>query len=161
MGEGEPGGPGRLPMNAVDCPDGLARCNGGSVLAARLAAIPRPCDRPPPQCECPWDLVAQCERGCAAEGLELVIERSLAPIQLCAPGADGGSVSVVRTTRVAPSPGSCEQGQLYRCFGRDVVACHENAIVGTCVRGCFTPEAAIEDGEPVGREAAFAVLCSR
>jgi hypothetical protein len=146
-------------MNAVDCPDGLARCRAGTVEVSRLAAIPQPCKRPPPQCDCPWELAGECERGCVAEGLELVVERSLAPIQLCAPAPD--IAAAVRSTRATPPSGGCEEGQLYRCSGADVVACHENAVVGTCVRGCFAPDAAIQAGGPVSREAAFALLCSR
>jgi hypothetical protein len=93
------------------------------------------------------------------EGLELVVDRSSAPIQLCAPGVDGGGAMVL--TRRAPAPGGCDEGQLYRCFGSDVVDCHENAVVGTCLRGCFGAEAGIPGGEPVSREAACALLCSR
>jgi hypothetical protein len=55
----------------------------------------------------------------------------------------------------------CADGQLYRCSGRDVVSCRENAIIGTCIRGCFADDAYLEDDSVLGREAAFAILCSR
>ena len=159
-GVGEaPGRPAPFPLNAVDCSDGLARCNEGVVEASRLAAIPQPCKRPPPQCECPWDRLGDCENGCSAEGSEVVIDRSLALAQLCAPGADASAV--MRMTGAVPRAATCDEGQLYRCNGADVIACREHIVIGQCVRGCFAPQASLEGSEPVNREAAFAVLCSR
>ena len=147
-------------MNARDCPDGLARCTEGNVFVSRLAAIPQPCTRPPPQCECPWERVDTCATGCAAEGSEVAIEPPLAARQLCAAPADGAA-AVLRLMGAQPAPFPCDDGQLYRCVDGDVIACHENAVVGRCARGCFASGASVEDGEPVSREAAFAVLCSR
>jgi hypothetical protein len=100
------------------------------------------------------------------------MEPSLAPRQLCALAADAATVTSVAGA-VSPPGGRtpdgsgrhetvrCDPGQLYRCFDADVVACQENAVVGTCTRGCFSPGASVDDGEPVSREAAFAILCSR
>jgi hypothetical protein len=95
-----------------------------------------------------------------AEGAEVVIERPLAARQLCAASQDGGAV--MRVTPVGPPAHPiCEEGQLYRCSGADVVDCRENAIMGTCIRGCFAPDALLAGDAPANREAAFAILCSR
>jgi hypothetical protein len=162
-GEGKGGSPwtapSQLPLNAIDCPDGLARCTAGVVEVSVLAAIPQPCT-PPSPCRCPWSVRASCEGGCVAEGAEVVIEPPLAVRQLCAPSQDAGTV--MRVTPVGPpTPAACGAGQLYRCSGADVVDCRENAIVGTCLRGCFAPDAYLDEDPPVTREAAFAILCSR
>jgi hypothetical protein len=153
--------PGAAPLDAVDCPDGLARCAGGVVEVSRLARIPQPCTGPPERCACPWERVADCDRGCAAEGVEVVIPRSLAPVQLCAHTRDAGALTIA-----PPQPGEaprrgCDEGQLYRCVGGDVIACHDNAVAARCVHGCFADDAALDDDVPVSREAAFAILCSR
>jgi hypothetical protein len=89
----------------------------------------------------------------------VVIDRSLALAQLCAPAPDASTVT--RMTGAVPSTVSCDEGQLYRCAGADVVACRERMVIGRCLRGCFAPEASVEGSDPVSREAAFAVLCSR
>jgi len=152
--------PGAAPLNAVDCPDGLARCAGGVVEVSRLARIPQPCTGSPEGCACPWERAADCDRGCAADGLEVVIPRSQAPVQLCAPTPDAGPLAVA-----PPPPGEtprgCEEGQLYRCVAGDVIACRDNAVAAHCVHGCFAEDAALDDDVDVGREAAFAILCSR
>jgi hypothetical protein len=160
-GSGEPpsSGKGSLPLNAIDCPDGLARCSGGVVQASRLARLPQPCQGRPEQCTCPWDRVAECEAQCVVDDLELVVPRESAARQLCAPGPDAG-VLTGRPLSGEAVPG-CEEGQLYRCVAGAVVACHENAIAATCVHGCVEQGAFIDDDEPVQREAAFAILCSR
>jgi hypothetical protein len=160
-GEGKGGPPWKpaSPLNAVDCPDGLARCTAGVVEVSLLTSIPQPCT-PPSPCSCPWSVQAYCEGACVAEGAEVVIERPLAARQLCAPSQPGGAV--IRVTPAGPpTHGVCEDGQLFRCSGADVVDCRENAIIGTCIRGCFAPDAYLEGDAPVSREAAFAILCSR
>jgi hypothetical protein len=159
VGGSEPMSSGSLPMNAVDCPDGLARCTEGNVFVSRLAMIPQPCRRPPPQCDCPWERVAACDTTCAAEGAEVAVESALAARQLCLPASD--AAIVMHSTGALPAPPGCSDGQLYRCVDSDVIACHENAVIGRCSLGCFAPGASVDDGEPVNREAAFAILCSR
>jgi hypothetical protein len=149
----------QAPLSAVDCPDGLARCTAGVVEVSLLTAIPQPC-APPSPCTCPWSVQAYCERGCVAEGAEVVIEPPLAARQLCAASQDGGAVMRVTPAGV-PTRAACDDGQLFRCSGADVVDCRENAIIGTCVRGCFAPDACLEGDTPVNSEAAFAILCSR
>jgi hypothetical protein len=97
------------------------------------------------------------------DGAEVVVERAVAARQLCAASQDGGAVILVTPVVGAPIPAGCTEGQLYRCSGRDVVSCRENAIIGTCVRGCFAADAYLDDGVSVSvsREAAFAILCAR
>jgi hypothetical protein len=108
------------------------------------------------------------------EGAEVVIEPTLAVRQLCAASRDAGAVGwvtpAVGGATVGRTPEGrdgrnetvrCSEGQLYRCSGRDVVSCRENAIIGTCVRGCFAPDAFLDEGIPMNREAAFAIFCSR
>jgi hypothetical protein len=103
---------------------------------------------------------AYCNGGCVAEGAEVVIERPLAARQLCAASQDGGAVMRV-TLAGPPTHTPCDEGQLYRCSGADVIDCRENAIIGTCTRGCFAPDAFLAEDTPAKREAAFAILCSR
>jgi hypothetical protein len=162
-GEGKGGQPWKpslqAPIHAVDCPDGLARCTAGVVEVSVLAAVSQPC-APPSPCQCPWSVQTYCERGCVADGVEVVIEAPLAARQLCAASQDGGTV--MRVTPVGPpTQAACGDGQLYRCAGADVIDCRENAVIGTCLRGCFAPEAFLDEDPPPSREAAFAILCSR
>ena len=157
-------------MNALDCPDGLARCTGGVVEASRLASIPQPCKGAPESCVCPWERLGACERGCVVDGLEVVIDRGPALPQLCAPAPDSGTLARIATG--APQPADCDEDVAYRCSGGAVVVCSEHRVAATCEHGCFAEGADIA-GEgprenngtgsdpPVGREAAFAILCSR
>ncbi|HXN33212.1 MAG TPA: hypothetical protein VN894_15175 [Polyangiaceae bacterium] len=163
-----PSGSGALPMDALDCPDGLARCSGGTVDASRLARIAQPCRGPESACTCPWERVASCARECVADGLEVVIDRARAATQLCAPepGAKEGPAwkgpAVDPTT--APAAAACDEGQLYRCAAGSVIDCAAHVVRASCARGCFAEGAAIEESahvEPASREAAFAILCSR
>jgi hypothetical protein len=143
-------------LDATDCPDGLARCSDGVVEVSRLTMIPEPCRGTIEQCSCPWERLDECERGCVADGVEIVAERGAARAQLCAPAVDAGAL-----VRVEHSPADCEDGQLYRCKDGQVVACAEHAVVAVCVSGCFAPGAFLGDDVGVSREAAFAILCSR
>ncbi|HZU84867.1 MAG TPA: hypothetical protein VE987_18175 [Polyangiaceae bacterium] len=150
---------GRSPTGAVDCPDGLARCEDGVVSASRLAALPQPCRGPEAACACPWEQVGACERGCVAEGLVVVVDPGAAMAQLCAAPPDAApSFRAVDDIR----PAWCEEEQLYRCAGGLVTDCGAHAVVASCVRRCIAEDAWIERGAArVGREAAFAILCSR
>jgi hypothetical protein len=166
-GEGRPGesrSPGPLAMNVVDCPDGLARCSDGRVEVSRLGSIPRPCRGPESVCGCPWAYVAECDRGCVADGLEVVMDPARAPVQLCAPDVDALTAAREEGERAAPGLVGCDEGQLYRCSGDAIVDCTRHTVVASCVRGCSDESASVEDGiegHLVTREAAFAILCSR
>ena len=156
--EGRRPPPGAGALNAVDCPDGLARCTEGVVESSRLARIPQPCRGTPEQCSCPWERLAECHRGCVVDGLEVVVEREKAGAQLCAPEADAGAMA--RTLAVT-SPSRCDEEEAYRCAGGAVVSCSESAVVAICTRGCSVEGASVDREQPVSREAAFAILCSR
>jgi hypothetical protein len=146
-----------LPLGGFDCPDGLARCEQGVISVSRLATIPSPCRGSPEACRCPWDRAADCPGPCAADGVEVVVERSAAA-QLCAP-QDGPSF-VLPSRAPLPSPGPCEEGDRFECSSGSVVECASNSIAGTCLRGCQRDGGAVDD-DRVNREAAFAILCSR
>ena len=157
-----------LPNSAMDCPDGLARCEEGTVSVSRLAMVPVPCRGSASTCSCPWEALGDCPRGCAADSVEIVVERARAIAQLCAPGVDAGILAA--PPGPAPDGGDvlCEEGQRYLCAGGRVVDCASGGAVGgavggaigRCVRGCFAEGTSIDD-DGVSREAAFAILCSR
>lgn len=155
--------PGAIPLDVIDCPDGIARCAKGNVEVSRLARIPQPCRGPESACTCPWERIASCGRGCVAEEVELVIDRAVAASQLCAAGPDSGLVA--HPTAVNSSKNAevarCEEGELYRCTRREIVDCVVRARVASCAHGCFSEGASLDIGTPVDREAAFAILCSR
>jgi hypothetical protein len=143
---------------AIDCPDGLARCEGGGVWVSRIAVIPYPCNKPPPACECPWERVADCEGACVADGVEQVVDRQRARAQLCAPAPDAGPF-VLRFGDATPAP-ACDEGARFSCADSNVVDCGHTRVVGRCLRGCAAESISAED-EGIDREAAFAILCSR
>lgn len=158
-GVGEPGGAprGGGAVHAVDCPDGLARCTDGVVEVSRLATIQQPCSKAE-GCTCPWERAGDCLGTCVASGATVVVDRSKALRQLCAPAGDDPPVS--RST--PPQPADCgDDPVLYRCTGGDVVSCADHALVAHCLRGCVAAGGEIGDDSPMPREAAFAILCSR
>lgn len=150
---------GSLPLRAVDCPDGLARCEEGTVVVSRLATIPQPCAGPFEHCACPWDKVGDCPHGCAADTVELVMEAARAKTQLCAPGPDTGAFALPVTSGPPPIA-TCEEGERYRCSEGVIADCAAGAAVSRCMMGCVSEGASV-DSDDVRREAAFAILCSR
>jgi hypothetical protein len=147
--------PGAL-LNAIDCPDGLARCVEGVVEVSRLATIPMPCAGRAGGCECPWEREGDCDRGCVASGANVVMERDRALRQLCVQAPDGGPA-----VRATLEPADCDDEVLYRCAGGAVVSCAQRAVIGRCDRGCAMEGGDIGVDVPVDREGAFAILCSR
>lgn len=148
-----------IPLNAIDCPDGLARCRDGRVEVSRLAAIRRPCAGPAVQCACPWEQIATCSTSCVVENVEVVMEPPLASTQLCAPSPDAAPWTSFEEG--AGGCGSCREGQLFRCAQAEVRACRGAAQSAACLRGCAVEGAAIDEGEPAAFEAAVAILCAR
>ncbi len=148
----------KQPPGVVDCPDGLARCIDGTVEVSRLGERTRPCRGPERSCECPWEPLDRCGRRCVAEGIEVVMDRGRALVQLCEGDADAGPVQ----SEAAPSLAMCDEEQLYRCRASAIVDCLAHRTVLSCPRGCVADGASIDDADgPVAREAAFAILCSR
>jgi hypothetical protein len=153
---GQKGGP---VLNAIDCPDGLARCVEGVVEVSRLTTIPQPCNQAGAgagACACPWERAGDCDRGCVAEEATFLVERDRALVQLCAPAPDAGP-------KVLPAlqPADCDEDVLYRCASGAVVACEQHAVVARCERGCATEGGDIGTDVRIDREGAFAILCSR
>jgi hypothetical protein len=151
--------------NAIDCPDGLARCVGGAVESSRLARIPLPCTKSESSegCVCPWDSVGECSNGCAAEGVTLVIEPDRALARLCAPDPNKPPSSRAAPMAVAP-PGACQgqaEGEGYRCTASLVLACTGGGEAGSarvlaaCLRGCA------HDGDVLGLDEADPERASR
>lgn len=174
-----------LPSTAT-CPDALARCTGGHVVAA---ARPPPDMRCSPEgCACPWDDLGACATGCVAEGLELDVARERALTQMCAPkpgaestfaiavapgsipaadGRTGGSTRPMseqadEDTGVEERPfveAACEI-EKYRCDGGVVFACEGGRIsLFRCLHNCA------EEGSTVlasvSPAQAAALLCRR
>ncbi len=147
------------PMSVTDCPDGLGKCDDGLVSVSRLASLRSPCHGPIDECSCPWERIGSCPNGCAAEGVEVVIEREHAALQLCAPTAIAPPFSRRVAPDSVPAP-DCEEGQRYRCVDSVVVDCDARTVGARCIRGCVAPGASVDD-DGAGREAAFAILCLR
>jgi hypothetical protein len=153
-------------VNAVDCPDGLARCIGGVVEVSRVARVPQPC---PPgaekkTCTCPWDAVDKCDRGCAAEGAEVVAPPDRAAARVCA-SDPLNPVARPAPLAVAPS-GACDDDG-YRCVQSLVVACDEAEdagwrarVVAACARGCVHEGESLRE-EEADFEGATRILCAR
>ncbi len=162
IGLASPSGTSALPRPVVDCPDGLARCEEGTVSVSRLATLPVPCSGPGSACTCPWEALEPCPAQCAADGVEVVVERARARTQLCAPGADAGAFAVAAAPSDAPDEREtpCDEGDRYLCAAGRIVECAPRTVLGKCLRGCFTEGTSIGD-DGVSREAAFAILCSR
>ena len=93
-------------MSGVDCPDGLARCVGGAVEVSHVARIPRPCppSSRPEDCQCPWEAVETCPRGCTEDGTEVVTPPDRAAARLCAPDPANPSARLALGT--LPPPGA-------------------------------------------------------
>ena len=146
-------------MRGIDCPDGLARCVGGAVEVSHVARIPRPCppSNKPEECQCPWEAVGECPRGCAEEGTIVVVPPDRASSRLCAP--DPANPSARPVVGIPAPPGACDTLG-YRCMGSLVIACSPapgdaGAVAApvarpfaACVRGCA------QEGEALGEEEA-------
>jgi hypothetical protein len=152
---------------AVDCPDGLARCIGGVVEVSRVARVPQPC---PPgaekkTCTCPWDAVDKCDRGCAAEGTEVVVSPERAAARVC---ANDPANPIARPAPFAvPPAGVCGDAEGFRCVGSLVLACEpgdgaasEGRVVAACTRGCFREGELLRE-EEADVEGATRILCAR
>ncbi len=128
------------------------------VEVSRAYHYADPCNGSPEHCACPWERIEECAQGCAADGVEGVIPRELAALQLCAPSAT--STIAVTPARDAAPPTSCD-GEGYFCRGSAIVACGPPPrLVATCLRGCAREGEAIDD-EGVTPEGAIAILCVR
>ena len=152
-----PSGSVAFPMNAIDCPDGIARCIDGIVEVSRLAAIAQPCIGPPEKCQCPWDRVGGCDHGCVADGIDLALSRAQAFVQLCAPSA--ADVFARPPLPNVQLPSDLCVAETYHCVSGTVVACAETAMpLATCVNGCAEEGSALDE-EGLTRDQVVALLC--
>jgi hypothetical protein len=145
-----------MPLHAVDCSDGLARCVEGRIETSRAFSYPSPCSGA--QCACPWDRVSTCPRGCVVDDVEVAMTPARAVVQLCAPDP------AIVFSRPAPADAGvvvrCD-GERFHCSGGIVVACaRAPEPVAVCDRGCADDGAALDD-ETVTLSAAIAILCAR
>lgn len=146
----------QLPLSGVDCPEGLARCSSGIVSVSRAFHYSEPCKGPPEQCQCPWERLTDCPRGCAADGVEIDVPRHRAAAQLCAPAPDE---IFARSPSLDAKLALCEA--TYMCTGGTVRACGPPpAAVATCTKGCAVDGQELEE-EGVTASAATALLCAR
>jgi hypothetical protein len=142
-------------LRGIDCSDGLARCQDGVVEVSIAYHYPDPCSGPAEKCRCPWERLGDCPGACAADGVELVVERERALRQLCAARPDE---DFARRSGDAAAVVPCEA--TFACHGSTVIACGPPpAAVATCARGCAHEGDALE--EEVDTVAASALLCSR
>ena len=169
---------GGCPVNAIDCPDGLARCSDGVVSVSRLATHPAALPGPGERCACPWERAGECTGGCVADGARdgRRAARGLQG-QLCAPrradrrGLRDAGPSAPGTPRfslpargmqlrVAGRADGVRRGRSYRCSagGRRLRGgrASGNAHPRLLRRGRVGRRR-----RAVSREAAFAILCSR
>jgi hypothetical protein len=172
-----------MPLHAIDCPDGLARCVGGTIEVSKAARLVQPCAGGPEskQCVCPWDAVDSCARGCASEGTEIVASRERASSRLCAPDPANPVARPAVGAAAPPSAcaGSDPDAPEFRCVQSLVVACGQPAVVpgvtagpsqgqaptpvpviAACLRGC-AEDGEILPAEGTGAENATRILCAR
>jgi hypothetical protein len=139
-----------LQLDLVDCPDGLARCEGGEVMVSRLARIPS-------TTACPWESLGTCATRCLVEGLVVDLPKARAKPQLCAAPPSAPPAWLPPATE-SPLFG-CEEGE-FRCSANVVRRCSGNVqrTVATCVDGCAEVSEGIEADSV---DAAAGVLCKR
>jgi hypothetical protein len=153
-------------LHGTDCPDGLARCLGGTVEVSRVARIPNPCPQAaehPAECACPWDAIGTCPRGCASEGTEVVSAPEEANGRLCAP--DPMNPSFRPAPAAMAPPATCDDipPDTVRCVASLVIVCRgadtlRPSVVAACVRGCVHEGESLGEGEAVSL--APQILCA-
>ena len=127
----------QLPLDLVDCPDGLARCVDGQLQKSKLATVPG-------TAACPWVAAGECPGDCV-EGI-MIAEQHAA--QLCR--TEAGAWRLERS-----AAGECD-GR-WQCNAAQVIDCPSKQIVAVCTQGCAMAE--LEDDVSEGD--AFTVLCRR
>jgi hypothetical protein len=159
-GAGARSTPGGFALSGVDCPDGLARCEGGIVEVSRPAHIPPDCRGSANECACPWQSVGSCGgKGCVKDDLEMVLSPSLAATQLCA--APGEVFARPAPVGAVQLPAACEEGVDFLCVEGAVIACDDTKArsAGVCILGCA--ESGLQIDEKLSDDEAAAILCKR
>ncbi len=137
----------------IDCPPGLARCEGASVWASSGGTVSNDCATPE-SCLCPWTHVGSCARACVADDVTVIADRNVAVAQLCESGVN--QVQAASDERI-PCDGPawlCSKGNLFRCADDATSATAE----GTCIRGC-AKVSGVDEMLPL--PVAGALLCAR
>jgi hypothetical protein len=127
-----------LPLDLVDCPDGLARCVDGQLRKSKVAAVPA-------NAACPWEPAGVCP-GVCVEGVVVAAEHAG---QLCRPEAGAW-----REQRAAF--GECQDAR-WECNASRVVGCDAKQIVAVCTQGCAVD--GLDDDLSEGD--AVTILCRR
>ncbi len=137
--------------NAIDCPPGLARCEGGSVWASAQRTVARDCTSPE-TCVCPWTHVGSCAHACVADDVTVIADESVALAQLCR--SDGRPIIRDSTRTIACDGPSwvCRDALTYRCTDDAPRADSE----ARCERGCAAVSGV---DEILPAEIAHALLC--
>jgi hypothetical protein len=170
-------------LHGTDCPDGLARCVAGAVEVSHVARVPNPCPQAtihPEECQCPWEAIETCPKGCSAEGTVVVTPPSQAAPRLCAP--DPSNPPARPAPAAIPPAGACTDTPpgTYRCVGSLVVSCADATaatpttpadprappiprVIAACIRGCADESQGGDflDEEEADPEAAARILCAR
>lgn len=127
----------------IDCPDGLARCRGGSLERSRLAQVS---SRAP--LGCPWEATATCPSEC----VETAIVPEENAKQLCK------TTDVIWIDKQGPAHvEDCESGSKWACAAAEVLDCQNKQTVAVCLRGCALSE--LDDDVTVSD--AKTILCKR
>jgi hypothetical protein len=147
-------------LGEVDCPDGLARCNGGVVQVSVAARRPAHCSGNAEVCACPWAVVASCSGVCVADGVEAFLPSDRASAQLCAPAPDAAVFArPAMAAGTLPPLGEACEGEGVACLGSTVARCEPTPrLLGSCVRGCSTSGLVGANG--LADDQVMAILCS-
>ena len=128
-------------LGGTDCSPGLARCVGGLVELSVEAHLPSTCTptEKSGSCACPWSPGPRCERGCVADGLEVLATTvEAAGEQLCRPDPAAPVVRPLLPTEVAlaticaAEAVTCEDGIIRTCAAVGQPA----RFVAACAHGC-------------------------
>lgn len=105
-------------------------------------------------CACPWKWVGSCKSGCAADGVDVVMDETRAAVQLCV-----GDAAWLPENVPLPASPRCDEPGEYSCERRSVRVCETDHVlrgVAVCAFGC-----AAESIDGVSSAAAIAILCAR
>jgi hypothetical protein len=138
-------------LGAVDCPDGLARCEAGEVSISQLTRVP-------PSAACPFRHIGRCATSCVLEDATVTLPAKAAMIQLCADALTDNHTAVA--TGPVPPEGECEEGS-YQCTRRTVYGCDPQrgwSPRADCPRACVVDTGTLNADTLA---AAAHVLCNR
>jgi hypothetical protein len=110
--------------------------------------------------------VDKCDRGCAAEGTEVVVSEERAAARVCAIDP-ANPVARPAPLAVAPAGACAGADEGFRCVQSLVLACEPGdgatpsaRVVAACTRGCFREAESLRE-EEADVEGATRILCAR